>query len=67
MVVENCGICYRLKKITVFFAVICILAPLEVDGLLLTGLAAGHGQSKAAGRKLKIFDGKPKLDFCHFI
>jgi hypothetical protein len=61
MVVENRGICRGFKKLAVFFAVICILAPLEIDGLLLTGLAAGHGQSKAAGRKLKIFDGKPKV------
>jgi len=52
---------HRSKKLSIFFAVICILTPLEVNGLLLTGLTAGHGQSKANGEKIKIFDGKPKV------
>ncbi len=61
MAEEIRSISHRLKKSAIFFAVICILAPLEVDGLPLTGLAAGHGQGKAGGKKIQIFDGKPKV------
>lgn len=60
MAEENRGICYRLEKITVFFAIICILAPLEVDGLLLTGLAANHGQVNASEKKVN--NDKPKAN-----
>jgi len=48
MVVENRGICYRLKKLAVFLTVICILT-------------AGYGQSKAESKIIKIFDGRPKV------
>jgi len=57
----NRSVYHRFKKSAIFFAVICILTPLEVDGLLLTGLTAGHAQSKASGEKIKIFDGKSKV------
>ena len=48
MAEENRSIYHRLKKLAVFLTVICILT-------------AGYSQSRAGGRKLKIFDGKPKV------
>jgi len=49
---------YRGLKKLAFFSVICILAPLEVDGLLLTGLTANHGQVNASEKKVN--NDKPK-------
>jgi hypothetical protein len=48
MVRKYRGIYHRLKKLPVYFTVICILT-------------AGHTQTRAGGKKLKIFDGKPKI------
>jgi len=48
MAEENRSIYRRLKTLPVFLTVICVLA-------------ASYGQSRAGGRKLRIFDGKPKV------